>query len=310
MRSPGEIPPARPAPAGSMQAAGFVLASWAVLAPVLSVQGQAVQLPMEPQRESGQGVTGAYEGWFKNPDGSFSMLVGYFNRNLKEELEIPVGPNNAIQPGGPDRGQPTHFFTGRQWGVFTISVPKDFGAATKLTWTLIAHGQTTTIPLSLNPLWEVSPFSEAGVGNTPPVISFEHPGGPSVQGPLALTRSAVSTTEPNPLTLTVWVADDAKVAPGSTPPRTPPVTVTWNKFRGPGVVKFDPAKPAVEKIDAAPPAPAYSGKATTTATFSEPGDYVLLVVANDWSGDGGRGFQCCWTTAEVKVSVKPAGGGR
>jgi len=27
-------------------------------------------------------------------------------------------------------------------------------------------------------------------------------------------------------------------------------------------------------------------------------------VANDWSGDGGRGFQCCWSNAQVKVSVK------
>jgi len=38
---------------------------------------------------------------------------------------------------------------------------------------------------------------------------------------------------------------------------------------------------------------------------------VLHIVANDWSGDGGGGFQCCWTNAQVKVSVKPgATGGR
>ena len=52
------------------------------------------------------------------------------------------------------------------------------------------------------------------------------------------------------------------------------------------------------------PAAAFSGKAATTATFSQPGEYVLRVVANDWSGDGGRGFQCCWTNAQVKVQVK------
>jgi hypothetical protein len=28
-------------------------------------------------------------------------------------------------------------------------------------------------------------------------------------------------------------------------------------------------------------------------------------VANDWSGVGGHGYQCCWTNALVKVSVKP-----
>jgi hypothetical protein len=50
---------------------------------------------------------------------------------------------------------------------------------------------------------------------------------------------------------------------------------------------------------------AFSGKATTSATFSEAGDYVLHVTVNDYSGDGGGGFQCCWTTGLVKVSVVP-----
>src|SRR5437867_4638305 len=109
----------------------------------------ALQLPLEPARDSGQSITGAYEGWYQNPDGSFSFLVGYYNRNQKEALDIPVGPNNRIEPGGPDQGQPTYFLPRRQWGVFTITVPKDFGDK-KLTWTLTANGQTTSVPLSLN----------------------------------------------------------------------------------------------------------------------------------------------------------------
>jgi len=32
---------------------------------------------------------------------------------------------------------------------------------------------------------------------------------------------------------------------------------------------------------------------------------MLHVTANDYSGDGGGGFGCCWTTALLKVSVKP-----
>src|SRR5262249_57267095 len=70
-------------------------------------------------RERGSSVTGAYEGWY-NKDGDTYLLVGYFNRNTKEELDIPIGSNNRIEPGGPDMGQPTHFLTGRQAGVFTI----------------------------------------------------------------------------------------------------------------------------------------------------------------------------------------------
>ncbi len=55
---------------------------------------------------------------------------------------------------------------------------------------------------------------------------------------------------------------------------------------------------------AAPPGTVFHGKAVTTATFTEPGEYVLHVLANDWSGEGGRGFQCCWSNAEVVVTVK------
>ena len=49
----------------------------------------------------------------------------------------------------------------------------------------------------------------------------------------------------------------------------------------------------------------FSGKATTNVTFTEAGDYVLHVTVNDYSGEGGGGFQCCWTTGLVKVSVTP-----
>jgi len=253
--------------------------------------------------DSGQSVTGAFEGWFKNPDGTYSILLGYFNRNLKQELDIPIGPDNRIDPGGPDRGQPTHFMPRRQWGVFTIRVPNDFGNG-KLTWTLVAGGKTTTIPMSLDPRWEVSPFFEVGIGNTPPFISFEEGGG-GVQGP-GLSDVVRTVTMPSALTLTVWVADDAKTAPGAKPPKTPPVTLTWSKFRGPGDVVFSNPTPPVEKTESkgAMAAVAFDGRGTTTATFSKAGEYVLLVVANDWSGEGGRGFQCCWTTAKVKVSVK------
>ena len=126
----------------------------------------AQQARVEPLRDRGQSVTGAFEGWFANPDGSFSILVGYMNRNLKEELDIPIGPDNRIEPGGPDMGQPTHFLPRRGWGVFTITVPKDFGAK-KLTWTLTANGVTTVVPLNLEGLWELAPFKDA-TNNTPP----------------------------------------------------------------------------------------------------------------------------------------------
>ena len=97
-------------------------------------------LPIEPNHPAGQSITGALEGWFPMPDGTFNILVGYYNRNQQESLDIPIGPNNKIEPGGPDRGQPTHFYPGRQWGMFVVNVPKDFGANV-LQWTIVANGK-------------------------------------------------------------------------------------------------------------------------------------------------------------------------
>ncbi len=106
-----------------------------------------------------------------------------------------------------------------------------------------------------------------------------------------------------PLSLTIWTADDNVVAPGTRTPRVP-VSLTWTLFRGPGPVEFSAVKPLIEKVEGKmPPKATFAGKATTTATFSIPGEYMLQVVANDASGEGGGGFQCCWTTAHVKVLV-------
>src|SRR5262245_47035930 len=94
---------------------------------------------------SGQNVVPVFEGWEHNPDGSFTMVFGYMNRNYDEELDIPVGPNNNIEPAGsgtdPDQGQPTHFYIRRQQFVFTVKVPKDWGKK-DLVWTLTVGGKT------------------------------------------------------------------------------------------------------------------------------------------------------------------------
>jgi hypothetical protein len=37
-----------------------------------------------------------------------------------------------------------------------------------------------------------------------------------------------------------------------------------------------------------------------------PGEYILRAQANDATGDGGGGFQCCWTNVHVKVNVTSA----
>jgi len=269
------------------------------------VSASQIQIP-EPRRGSGDSVTGAFEGWYYNPDGSRAFLVGYYNRNSRQELDVPIGPNNHIEPGGPDLGQPTHFLPGRQWGMFTVPVPRDFKPTDSYVWTLTANGQTMSIPLRVKPDYVMSPFTEISVGNTPPSIKFD-PNGKAIQGPLATLglAPARTATAGTPLAITVWAIDDMKYTSGTSAPLTrarPPVTLRWSKYRGPGSVTFDKANPEVEKQESGEGA--FSGKATVNAKFAEAGEYVLHVTANDYSGDGGGGFGCCWTTGLVKVTIR------
>jgi hypothetical protein len=89
----------------------------------------------------GQNISPAFEGWEENPDGSFNFLFGYMNRNWEEEMDVPIGPDNNIEPGGPDQGQPTHFLPRRNRFLFRVRVPKDFGTK-ELVWTLTTQGKT------------------------------------------------------------------------------------------------------------------------------------------------------------------------
>ncbi|HXG89635.1 MAG TPA: hypothetical protein VNJ02_15005 [Vicinamibacterales bacterium] len=271
-------------------ATGFAVAGWLLL----TTSAAARQLPLQPARDTGQSVTAAFEGWYPNPDGSFQLLVGYFNRNLKQAIDIPIGPNNRIDPGGPDYGQPTYFLPRRQWGVVSIKVPKDFGTK-RLTWTIAANGQSLSIPIGLIKDYQVEPFKEAAQGNEPPRIQFD-PKGPIFSGPPIVGQGPTWTaTVGQPLNLDAIATDSADNDPDLTPlqMKQPGVVVVWSKYRGVGEVMIANARPTVGK----------DGKVSTTATFAAPGEYILRAQVNDRSGEGGGGFQCCWTNAYVKVNV-------
>lgn len=282
-------------------------ARFRTLAPVAAVAAaiafflaapQGRQLPLDALKDSGQQIYPAFEGWYQNPDGSYNLLLGYFNRNQKQTLDIPVGPNNRVEPGGPDLGQPTHFTPRRGWGVFAIKVPKDFPKDKRYTWTIVANGKPAAVPVGLIPDYQIEPFKDAGEGNTPPVLKFS-PDGKTFTGPPIETALTLTGTAGQPVTLEVITTDDMHTEEGETPAaaaRTPRLAQSWHLHRGPegGSVTFSEQRP---KIGA-------DGKSSTTATFSVPGDYVLRAQANDSSGEGGGGFQCCWTNAYVKVTIK------
>jgi hypothetical protein len=276
----------------------------------------------EPMGTRGQAIFPVVIGWAPTPDGTgFMIVAGYYNRNKEQSLDIPVGPNNRIEPGGPDYGQPTHFRPGRHDSIFSITVPKDFGTK-KLTWTIVANGQTGTSVLWLNPPYLIEPFALSYTGNTPPTLRFS-PKGTGAQGP---SRGVIHTLNGSvgvPVPLKLWVEDkppaiDQYALVGGRANQTPAqlrgpgggggrrrggdgeippdVNIEWAKFRGPGDVKF--AKEDLEVFLAKSP------EAETTATFSTPGEYILLAMATDDPGSGGGSDECCFAGAQVKVIVK------
>ncbi len=252
---------------------------------------------MAPVARTGQTVTPVFEGWYRNADGSFSISFGYYNRNSAESIDIPVGADNFVAPGDSNQGQPTRFEPRRHWGVFAVRVPADFGSR-KVTWTVRLRGGTFAIPASLHPDWEIDALAgEAGSGNTPPTLKLSS-GGPVAQGPGGAVAGPVTASVGTPLTLTIWASDDGRTSGSvaSDGRGDVPVTLTWFKHQGPGNVTFSSASPRVTGGD---------GMAATTATFDQPGDYILRVRANDASGVAGAGHaQCCWTNGFIRVAVR------
>src|SRR4249919_3690466 len=186
-----------------------------VLSLALSPRADAQQM----RYMTGQDVVPVFEGWERNADGSFNMVFGYMNRNYEEQLDVPVGSDNALEPGGVDQGQPAHFYPRRQQYVFSVRVPKDWGKK-DLVWTLTSHGKTEKAYGSLLPFWELGSLvyqenrggiSEIGTEpeeNRPPTITLASP-------------APVTIGVGQSLTLAASVTDDGKPTPRKRPANAP-----------------------------------------------------------------------------------------
>jgi hypothetical protein len=203
---------------------------------------------------TGQNIAPAYEGWEKNADGSFNLVFGYFNRNWDEEIDSPVGPTNSIEPGGPDRGQPTHFLPRRNRFVFKIRVPADFGSR-ELMWTLTTNGKTVRAYGTLKPDYFndddviMANNGAAGMGGADPALKGNKPPALTIEGP---TTRAVKVGEA--LTLSSVALDVIIPRPRAMPALNPGVAtrftvdsatglrLSWFVYRGKGTVVFDPVQ--------------------------------------------------------------------
>lgn len=283
--------------------------------PTLILFGAVFLIPLAAQVRyaSGQDVVPVFEGWERNPDGSFDMVFGYMNRNYEEQVDVPVGPQNRIEPGPVDQGQPAHFYPRRQEFVFKVRVPKDWGDK-DLVWTLESHGKVEKAYASLLPVYELGTLvyleNRRGAG----ALTFpEEPNkAPTIEMVGSSTLNAVAG---EPLKLSVDVTDDGypkprahsrgarprgagrEGPPGPQYPASPAAQavvklepgvrlgVTWVVYRSEGgAVDFEPMHVGVVNTDASGASQdggRLAGRATTTVTFSAPGTYTLRAYSDD-----------------------------
>jgi len=256
---------------------------------------QNARLPLSPGEPSGAGVAPYFDGWYPNPDGSFTLSFGFMNRNTQEVVEIPLGEANFITPAEFDGRQPTYFppvsysaFGGRrERGVFAVRVPAGF--RDDVVWTLSHNGYTYSVPGRVtSSAYELS-YTPQAAGSLMPTVRFAADG-PRSDGREGVVAGPLTTTVGAPLEVRLWMEDRGE--------RTPiPTTMTWFKYQGPGDVQFEPRTARTA---------AGGGEATVTARFAAPGEYVLRVrVDNFGITDSAPGQQCCWTNGYVRVVVRP-----
>jgi hypothetical protein len=270
---------------------------WTVYAALALAGAAATRVDAQVQYATGQNVAPIFEGWERNPDGSYNMVFGYLNRNYEEDVDIPIGAQNSITIGDEvygDKGQPTHFYPRRQRFVFRVVVPKDWDEKRKVIWTLTSHGKTDQAKGWLQPEWELSQdviVENMGGGvpdpnNKAPVVEVGPVSGATLSQPVSLTATATDDGLPKPYRRTPSNPDR-----DSQPRRPRGVDIKWILYRGPGKVTFSPtASPVV-----------YGEPVTFTskASFSTLGTYVLRAIAND-----GQLF----STRDITVTVSGAEG--
>ena len=279
---------------------------------------------------TGQHVEPAFEGWRPNDEGGYNLMFGYMNENWEEAPDVPVGEHNYFEPGDPDRGQPGHFLPRRNRFTFEVPVPADWGDR-ELVWTLTVNGVekkaygTLRYDYLVDNMVIASETGSLGAGTSSPESRANVPPVVAIQGddirtvavgePLVLDTLVTDDGLPEPTDPVEEARSFAEFAGGPlaaafvTPElimeqrmTRPPVKVTvdkvnglyfsWNKYRGPGNVSFDPPQVKVWEdtrtsanspwgaLFMPPPIPE-DGMYQVTATFDEPGTYVLWGRADD-----------------------------
>lgn len=265
-----------------------------------------------------------FEGWFANADGSTSFSFGIINRN-DVPVDIPVGEANYIEPQKYNGEQPTHFPAGRSTGVFVVTVPESEQGND--VWWYVKTGAADVLKVpgrrgrsayeldfdrprpqgALQPRVGIGEDGRERAGLHAQTGDF--PGNPVRAG--EQVELVITATDP---------AERDASDPRFGEPL--PMNVRWAKYQGPGEVTFTrhedtevPENPFPEdnprhEFWEEPAAneqqiPGPSGEARVYATFSEPGEYIIMSKVDVHEApDSSDGDQCCWTNVYQRVNVR------
>ena len=270
-----------------------VLLALCIAVPLAAQPQPGARYPLGPSAPTGAGVAPYFDGWYANPDGSVTLSFGFMNRNATGAVDIPIGPDNRVEPAQFNGMQPTHFpvvrysaFGGRrERGAFAVRVPKGYKG--DVVWTLQLNGTTYSVPGRAQSEYYKLSYTPQAAGSMMPELRFAADG-PASTGREGVTTGPLDAKVGEPLAIRVWMTDRGDRKPI-------PVNMLWSKHQGAGDVTFTPHAATTA---------AGGGEATTAVRFSAPGDYVLRVrVDNFGITDSAPGQQCCWTNGYVKVRV-------
>ncbi len=211
--------------------------------------------------QQNQPIYPAYDGFLKNPDGSYTLAFAYFSHNA-DVVTIAPGPANTFGPAPADRLQPTSFKPGHWRFQCVMVVGPEFDGKTK--WTLGYAGTTTgTSERMLQSNWNL-------VEGAPALAKLDYakvPRGVCLNRPPTVRVLGVTARPNNPPVLTTALNEELNLfgsAHDEGLPRGKGLAVEWKMLKGPGTVTFTIPRGA-----------------RTKATFSAPGLYELELTATD-----------------------------
>ena len=273
--------------------------------------------PLQPGAPGNRHLAPFMEGWYANEDGTFSISFGYLNAN-NDTLEIPLGPDNFIEPAQFDGMQPTTFFPGHERGIFAATLPAEM-RDTDVWWTLRKeNGEVTRVPGRIGAVAYQLDWYPRPHGTVPPRVSFDSDGEEGRGPPGIVAERTQTVAVGSPLTVSINARDISERDPDDfRNSEGIPLRVVWFKLQGPGRVEYTrhesnplpEVEDGEEEEDDEPEViqlPEARGVARVIATFSEQGEYLLLARVDNWSAtDSSSGSQCCWTNGYVRVNVTP-----